>query len=113
MRTNFLTPEQYLEIERKAEFKSEYYQGEMFEIPGATLPHNQISVNITSVLHSQLRSTRCHVVGSNMRLHVPATGLYPYPDAVVYCGEAQLQRPTIAAASSNTIRPSGASRHTS
>ena len=32
----YLTPEQYLEIERKAEFKSEYYQGEMFAMSGAS-----------------------------------------------------------------------------
>ena len=41
----FLTPEQYLEIERKAEFKSEYYQGEMFAMAGASpaacMDHNQ------------------------------------------------------------------------
>ena len=42
---NYLTPEQYLEIERKAEFKSEYYQGEMFAISGAREPHVLIAGN--------------------------------------------------------------------
>jgi len=28
------TPEEYLEIERKAEFRSEYFQGEMFAVAG-------------------------------------------------------------------------------
>src|ERR1022692_2285465 len=42
----FLTPEQYLEIERKAEYKSEYYNGEMFAMVGARSPHNLITTNV-------------------------------------------------------------------
>jgi Uma2 family endonuclease len=87
---NFLTPEQYLEIERKADVKSEYYQGEMFAMSGAAIPRNQITINVTSSVRAQLRGTRFHVFGGDMRVHVPATGLYTYPDAVAYCGEIQL-----------------------
>src|ERR1039458_1662869 len=52
---SYLTPEQYLEIERKAEFKSEYYQGEMFAMSGAREGHNLIVWNLAAELHRQLR----------------------------------------------------------
>src|ERR1017187_8064347 len=55
----FLTPEQYLEIERKAEFKSQYYNGEMFAMAGARSPHNLITTNVTRELSQQLRPRPC------------------------------------------------------
>jgi Uma2 family endonuclease len=83
----FLTPEQYLEIERRAEFKSEYYQGEMFAMAGAKWNHNLIVAHLVREFDQQLRSRRCSVTPSDMRVHVSATGLYTYPDVVVVCGE--------------------------
>jgi len=84
-----LTPEEYLEIERKAEYKSEYYQGEMFAMSGARLPHNLIAKSAMLDLDAQLRQRGCEIVGSDQRVHVPATGLYTYPDLVAFCGEPQ------------------------
>ena len=86
----FLTPEQYLEIERKAEFKSEYHNGEMFAMAGARLPHNLITTNVTSELRQQLRLRPCRVVSSDQRVLVAPTGLFTYPDVVVVCGEPRL-----------------------
>ena len=86
----FLTPEQYLEIERKAEFKSEYYQGEMFAMGGARWTHNRLVANLIALLHQQLRSHTCQTVPSDMRVQVEATGMYTYPDAIVVCGEPQI-----------------------
>ena len=74
-----LTPEQYLEIERAAEYKSEYYQGEMFAMSGASRAHNLIACNVLAALHTQLRSSRCETYPSNMRVHVCSTGLTPIP----------------------------------
>jgi hypothetical protein len=51
-----LTPEQYLEIERQAEYKSEFYRGKMFAMVGAGLAHNVLVANVVAGLHSQLRS---------------------------------------------------------
>ena len=82
-----LTPEQYLEIERKAEFKSEYYQGEMFAMSGASYPHIGIVANAVASLHQQLRRGPCRPLSNDMRVRVTATGLYTYPDVVVVCGE--------------------------
>ena len=85
----FLTPEQYLEIEREAEFKSEYCDGEMFAMAGAAEVHNLLVANLIAGLHPQLRSRPCRVCPSDMRVRVRATGLYTYPDVVVVCGEPQ------------------------
>ena len=83
----FLTPEQYLEIERAAEFKSEYYQGEMFAMAGAVRVHNLLAVNATREISEQLRKRPCETYSNDMRVHVPTTGLYTYPDVVVLCGK--------------------------
>ena len=83
----FLTPEQYLEIEREAEYKSEYCRGEMFAMAGAREAHNRLVWNLVANLGAQLRSGRCTGYPSDMRVLVSATGLYTYPDAIVVCGE--------------------------
>src|SRR6266540_344233 len=82
----FLTPEEYLEIERKAEFKSEYFQGEMFAMAGASPNHGQIVTNLARELSLRLKSKPCNVYTNDVRLRVSATGLYTYPDAMVVCG---------------------------
>jgi len=85
----FLTPEQYLEIERKAEFKSEYCDGEMFAMAGAGEAHNLIAGNVAAALHGQLRSRPCRAYSAGMRVRVKATNLCTYPDIVVVCGQPQ------------------------
>src|SRR5450759_2338976 len=85
----FLTPEQYLEIERAAEFKSEYYGGEMFAMSGARRGHNLIVWNLARVLDRHLRNRPCEAYLNDMRVRVSATGLYAYPDTVIVCGEPQ------------------------
>jgi Uma2 family endonuclease len=83
----FLTPEQYLEIERKAERKSEYWNGEMFAMAGASRAHNLIATNTTRQASTQLRSRICEVYQGDMRVKVVATGLNTYPDVVIGCGQ--------------------------
>src|ERR1700758_224476 len=85
----FLTPEQYLEIERAAEHKSEYFNGEMFAMSGGSLDHGRIFRNLISSLNGQLRGRTCEVAGSDLRLRVSPDGLYTYPDIVVFCGKPQ------------------------
>jgi len=86
----FLTPEEYLEIERKAERKSEYYQGEMFLMAGGTTRHAWIISNLNYELVRQLRSGPCRVGTNDLRLRVLPSGLYTYPDVMVVCGEPQV-----------------------
>lgn len=82
----FITPEEYLRIERAAEFKSEYFAGEMFAMAGGSLQHSLLKTNVTSALHSRLKGRPCKVFDSDLRVLVSTTGLFTYPDATVVCG---------------------------
>ena len=86
---SFLTPEQYLEIERKAEFKSEYFRGEMFAMSGANRAHSLLTTNLIGHLYPQLANRDCELYSSQMRLRVTPTGLYTYPDFVAVRGKPQ------------------------
>lgn len=81
-----LTPEEYLEIERRAEFKSEYFRGEMFAMAGATAVHVLIVANATFQLMRQFQSRDCRVYPNDLRVCVSKAGLYTYPDVVAVCG---------------------------
>jgi Uma2 family endonuclease len=87
---SYLTPEQYLDIERAAEFRSEYIDGQMFAMAGGTLNHAWVISNVVAELATRLRGSRCGVVSSDMRLHSRVFGIYTYPDIVVTCGTARL-----------------------
>lgn len=80
-----LSPAEYLAIERAADFKSEFYAGEMFAMAGASRKHNLITLNVGAELRSALKNRTCEVYPSDMRVKVEATGLYTYPDVVVVC----------------------------
>lgn len=80
-----LTPQQYLERERAAQTRSEYYRGEMFAMTGASRRHNLICVNLVSRVHSQFADRPCEVYQSDMRVKVNTSGLYTYPDVVATC----------------------------
>ena len=82
-----LTPEEYLAKERKALTKSEYRDGQMHALPGASRKHNLITVNVTGEFYIQLRTRSCEVYPSDMRVKVSAAGLYTYPDVIVVCDE--------------------------
>ena len=84
------TPESYLELERKAALKSEYFKGEIFAMAGASRNHNRITENLSGELYAFLKGKRCQSFSSDMRLHIPSNSLYTYPDLVVVCGEPEL-----------------------
>ncbi len=86
-----LTPEEYLEVERKAEYKSEYFDGEIFAMAGAKRNHNKIVGNLTGLVWQHLKGKDCEFYPNDMRVFVPKTGLYTYPDLVVVCGEPKFQ----------------------
>ena len=84
---NSVTPEQYLEAERTAEYKSEYFGGEIFAMSGASRKHNLICGNMFAAIHRQIRNRNCEAYTNDMRVKVSPTGLYTYPDVLVVCGE--------------------------
>ena len=81
------TPEQYLALERQAETKSEYYDGVIHAMSGATREHNLISLNLGGEINRQLKSARCEAYSGDMRVLVDSTGLYTYPDIIIVCDE--------------------------
>ena len=83
------TAEEYLEMERAADEKHEFYQGEIFAMAGASYEHNLIVGNIAGELRNALRRRPCTVLPSDMKVRVAASGLYTYPDVTALCGPPQ------------------------
>jgi len=83
-----LTPAEYLAFERQqTDAKHEYLNGQITAMSGASREHNLIVGNAFASLHGQLRGRGCEVYSNDMRVHIPATGLYTYPDITALCGE--------------------------
>ncbi len=80
-----LTPEQYLSQERQSDTKSEYFDGEIFAMAGASREHNQISANLVRVLGNQLLDKPCSVYSSDMKVRIEKARKYTYPDLVIAC----------------------------
>jgi Uma2 family endonuclease len=87
----FISPEEYLRLERQAEYKSEYLNGEIFAMTGASRKHNLITINLSRELSLQLKDRPCEVYAADMRVKVRATGLYTYPDVAIVCGEPRFE----------------------
>lgn len=79
------TPDEYLALERAAETRSEYHDGEIFALAGASRRHNQITRNLGGLFFNGLKGTTCEHYISDMRLKVEETGLYTYPDLAIAC----------------------------
>jgi Uma2 family endonuclease len=82
-----LTPADYLRIERAAAYRSEYFAGEMFAMPGGSPRHSLIKTNVVSELRGRLKGRPCTAYDSDLRIRIAASGLYTYADASVICGE--------------------------
>jgi Uma2 family endonuclease len=82
-----LTEAEYLEIERHAEFKSEFFQGEMLAMAGETQLHSLIAANLIGELRAALRGRPCRVYTADLRIKAGPAGLYTYPDLSVARGE--------------------------
>lgn len=82
------TAKQYLELERRANYKSEFVNGQIYAMSGANRIHNQITFNLAGLLHTQLRGRPCEAYVTDMRVKISATGMYAYPDVAALCAEA-------------------------
>jgi Uma2 family endonuclease len=83
-----LTEEQYLALDRAAEFRSEFIDGEMFAMSGGTNRHGRIQRNLLVELDLALREGACEPFGSHSRVRVSSRA-YLYPDVSVVCGGPQ------------------------
>jgi len=79
------TVEEYLEMEKEATVKHEYYQGEIFAMYGASYKHNILFSNIFLAVGNKLKGKLCRIFGSDMRMNIPENSLFTYPDISIYC----------------------------
>jgi Uma2 family endonuclease len=80
------TPEEYLELERAAEFKSEYLDGQIYAMSGGSLAHAGITFNLYGQIAAQLKPP-CRGLSNDMKVRTSYDGLYAYPDLIVVCDE--------------------------
>ena len=81
------SPKEYLDLERASEHKSEFLNGEIFAMGGASARHALIVVNTSAELRNLLRDRPSTVYSTDLRVRASYEGLYSYPDVVVVCGE--------------------------
>ncbi len=86
----FFTPEEYLELEYKAEYKSQYFAGEIFAMAGAQPEHDKITTNLIIALGLRFRGRACNVFSSDIRVRA-ADDMYTYPDVTALCGEPKFE----------------------
>ncbi|MDB9308950.1 Uma2 family endonuclease [Aphanizomenon sp. CS-733/32] len=85
--TRYYTPEEYLEIEEQAEYKSEYRDGEIIAMTGGTTNHNKIALNFAASLKYGLRKKNYDVYIGDVRLWIPRYRQHTYPDVMIIQGE--------------------------
>jgi Uma2 family endonuclease len=84
-----VSPENYLEIDRRSDARHEYLDGQVYAMSGASRAHNRIALNLAKGLDDLLEARGCDVFIRDVRVRVSETGLYTYPDLVVTCGGAR------------------------
>jgi Uma2 family endonuclease len=85
------TAEEYLTLERGASYKSEFHDGQIYAMTGASRKHNLITVNIAGELRSQLKKRPCEAYSNDMRVKAAEAHSYHYPDIAVACGTLQFE----------------------
>lgn len=88
---HWISVAEYLYQEERAEFKSEYFNGEVFAMAGGSAEHNLISSNLIRELGNQLEERPCLVYGSDQQVKILETGLHTYPDIAVVCSAPQFE----------------------
>ncbi len=86
-----LTPEEYLAFERRSPERHEYADGELFAMTGASEPHNQIVVNLGGEIRRQFKGRLCKVYTNDLRVRIPGTARYCYPDVSALCGSGRFE----------------------
>ena len=87
----YLTEQDYLEGEKVAEVKHEYYDGQVYAMAGASDGHELVALNFATTLVSHMRGKGCRVYKSDMKLRLMFRGkpLFYYPDVMVACDPAE------------------------
>jgi Uma2 family endonuclease len=85
-----LSEEEYLSMERNASFKSEFFNGQVYAMSGASIAHNNISGNIYAAVHAFLKNKTCRPYNSDQRIKIPTWPSFLYPDMSVACGNPEI-----------------------
>ncbi len=85
--TKRYTVDEYLELEEQAEFKSEFVDGEILAMAGASANHNKISLNFCRLFPLSIGEQEYDIFMSDMRLWMPDYKRYTYPDVMVVEGQ--------------------------
>ncbi|MFN6465787.1 MAG: Uma2 family endonuclease [Nostoc sp. DedVER02] len=83
----YYTPEEYLELEEAADYKSEYIDGQIIPMAGGTVNHNQIALNLSTELNFAFKKQNYRVFMGDVRLWIPQKLTYTYPDVMILAGE--------------------------
>jgi Uma2 family endonuclease len=86
----YYTPEEYLKLEEKAEFRSEYHNGEIIPMTGGSLNHNRIAINLVTALKVALKGKGYEPFINDLRVWLARYSRYVYPDVLVIAGQPTL-----------------------
>ena len=84
--SQYISIEEYLSAERAGDQKHEYFKGKVFAMSGASYRHNKIATNVNRAILPHLTTSGCEMFGSDLRVHIPESTLFTYPDALIICG---------------------------
>jgi Uma2 family endonuclease len=85
------SPQDYLAFERISKEKHEYFQGKIVAMAGASLIHNRLVANILREVGGALKDKACEILPSDIRVSIPSRESYMYPDAVIVCGQPEME----------------------
>jgi Uma2 family endonuclease len=85
-----LTEAEYLARENASEFRSEFYDGEVFAMTGGSIAHNRIKENLVGEIYTKLKGGKCQSFSSDQRVKVQETGFIAYLDIIIVCGEPKI-----------------------
>ena len=88
------TPEEYLALEEKAEFRSEYEDGiivplntNLPNLGGASINHIKIVSNLIEVLSPKLKKKNCRTFSNDLKVWITKRKKFFYPDLAIICGK--------------------------
>lgn len=84
-----VTPDEYLAAERLSDYRSEYLDGGVYPMTGASLNHGRVIINVATELALQLRERDCDVLVADMKVRLQESRKFFYPDVCVLCGAPQ------------------------
>ncbi|MBE9214752.1 Uma2 family endonuclease [Plectonema cf. radiosum LEGE 06105] len=91
---NYITPEEYLQLELESDVKHEYIDGYAYAMAGANDAHVTVSLNLATLLRSHVRGSGCRVYISDMKARIEKSNRYYYPDIMITCDERDKENTT-------------------